>query len=79
MACFAATAVTVVMLGGVAGLVAVSVGGLAAASVGGLVAPAGVVTCVVAGSDLDGVKVGKPPFGSEESSSVVFWHSYMAV
>ena len=66
-----AIAVTAVRLGGVAGLVA--------ASVGGLVAPAGVVTCVVAGSDLDGVKVGKPPFGSEESSSVVFWHSYMAV
>ena len=60
-----ATVVTAVRLGGVAGF--------AAASVGGLVLPAGVVACVVAGGDLDGVKVGKPPFGSEESSSVVFW------
>ena len=84
MECFVATVVT---LGGVAGLVAASAGGLvaasvgelAAASVGELVMPAGVVTCVVAGSDLDGVKVGRPPFGSEESSSVPFWYSYRAV
>ena len=74
--CFVATIVT---LGGVAGLVVASAGGLVAASVGELVMPAGVVTCVVAGSGLDGVKVGRPPFGSEESSSVPLWYSYRAV
>ena len=68
---FVATVVTVVTLVGVAVFVA--------ASVGGLVLPAGVVACVVAGGDLDGVKVGNPPFESEESSSVVFWYSHMAV
>ena len=71
MLCFVAIVVTVVMLGGVAGFVG--------AGAGGLVLPVGVAACAVAGGDLDGMKVGNPPFGSEESSSVVFWYSYIAV
>ena len=46
----------------VGGLVTASVAGLVTVSDGGLVMPAGVVACVGAGSGLDGVKVGRPPF-----------------